>query len=86
MFYGLLSRLLTKEWQAHLAVEAEKRAVADRRQRQLEEERKQARENEASKKASQAEQQALQEREQQQPWQGHRLQSVTVLQETPCRY
>ncbi|CAM9259462.1 unnamed protein product [Ectocarpus sp. 6 AP-2014] len=73
------------EWQAHLAVEAENRAVADRRQQQLEEERKQAWENEASKKASQAEQQTLQEREHQQQRQEHRLQSVTVLQETPCR-
>ncbi|CAM9481074.1 unnamed protein product, partial [Ectocarpus sp. 8 AP-2014] len=73
------------EWQAHLAVEAEKRAVADRRQRQLEEERKQAWENEASQKASQAEQQALKEREQQQHWQEHSLKSVTVLQETTCR-
>ncbi|CAM9687932.1 unnamed protein product [Ectocarpus fasciculatus] len=67
------------EWQTHLAVEA------DRRQRQLEEERRQAWENEASKKASQAAQQALRERKQQQQWQEHRLQSVTVLQETPCR-
>ncbi|CAB1104757.1 unnamed protein product [Ectocarpus sp. CCAP 1310/34] len=42
-------------------------------------------EKEASKKASQMELQALQEREKQQHWQEHRLQSVTVLQETPCR-